>query len=129
MLLDFFAAVITSSHLWNNVSSRQGLYRGVTVCFCGCCCPPSWAKRLVASLRAQYLIESWFPSVSQQSLKWLFAQHVCPFPLINSYQAKRNVLPCLSCYIRALQSFPLSEWVFSHRSKNTEIQSREFIYI
>lgn len=38
--------------------------------------------------------------------KWLFAQLLCPFPLINSYQAKQNVLPCLSCHIQALQPSP-----------------------
>lgn len=55
---------------------------------------------------AQDLIESKLPSVSPQSLKWRFAWHVCPFALINSYGAKRNVLPCLSCHIRAPDVFP-----------------------
>lgn len=93
---------------------------------CGCC-PPSRANRLVASLRAQYLIESKLPSVSQQSLKWLLAQHVCPFSLINSYGAKRNVLPCLSCYIQALLSSPRHNECFSEWSKTTEMQRRDFI--
>lgn len=57
---------------------------------------------------AQDLIESKLPSVSPQSLKWLFARHVYPFALINSYGAKRNVLPCLSCHIRAPDVFPWS---------------------
>lgn len=71
-------------------------------------CRQRWKDLLHPRGGARDLIESKPLSVSLQSLKWLFARHVYPFALINSYGAKRNVLPCLSCHIRAPNVFPRS---------------------